>query len=119
MFWDRPVRMRERDDRLTGRAGEQGKGCFDHGALTNGIAGCSERSAHWMVGDQSPAHSHALRYVGECGDVDPNRGDPCRLEHSLYVPHGHVTHRSNRHEQHGVDLGGAKLVGPEWRDSLA
>ena len=115
----RPVRMRERDDRLSGRAGEQLEGCFDHVALTKGIAGCSERSARRMVGDQGPADSHSLRYVGERGDVDPHRGDSCRFEHSLDVPHGHVAGGSNRYEQNGVDLGGAKLIGPEWRDSLA
>ena len=103
----RPVRMRERDDRLSGRAGEQLEGCFDHVALTKGIAGCSERSAHRMVGDQGPADSHSRWYVGERGDVDPHRGDPYRFEHSLNVPHGHVADGSNRHQQDGVDLGGA------------
>ncbi len=111
--------MRERDDGLSGRAGEKLEGCFDHVALTKGIAGCSERSAHRMVGDQGPADSHSRRYVGERGDVYPHGGDACRFEHSLDVPHGHVTDGSNRYEQHGVDLGGAKLIGPEWCDPLA
>ena len=111
--------MRERNDGLTCRAGEQFEGRSDHVALTNNIAGCSERSAHRMVGDQRPADSHPGRYVSECGDVDPHRGDPCRFEDSLDVPHGHVTDRSNRDEQHGVDLGGAELIDPERRDPLA
>lgn len=111
--------MRERDDGLSGRAGKQLDGCSEHVALTNDIAGCPERSAHRMVGDQRPTDSHPTWHMGECGDVDPHRGDPCRFEHSLDVPHGHVTDRSNRDEQHCVDLGGAKLIGPEWRDPLA
>lgn len=111
--------MRERGDGLSCRAGEQLEGCSNDVALTYGIAGCSERSAHRMVGDQGPADSHSFRYVGECGDVDPHRGDPCRFEHSLDVPHGHVTDRSNGYEQNCVDLRGAKLIGPQRRDALA
>ena len=104
---------------MSGGAGEQLEGCSDHVALANGIAGCSERSAHRMVGDQRPADSHPGWHMGECGDVDPYRGDPCGFEHSLDVPHGHVAERSNRHEQNGVDLGGAELICPQWCDPIA
>ena len=72
-----------------------------------------------MVGDQRPADSHPAWHMGERGDVDAHRRDPCRFEHSLDVPHGHVADRSNWHEQNSVNLGGAELIDPERCDPIA
>ena len=84
--------------------------------LAVAIVGRSERPAHRMSRDESAGHSHQPWYVTETGHIDTNGWYPCSFDRSLYVPHGHVTDRSNRHEQSNVGSCLLQTVCPRWSD---
>ena len=59
------------------------------------IAGSADRSTHRIVGDKCTAHSHSARHMLKCADINSDCRDSRHFKHSLYMPHGHVTDRSN------------------------
>ena len=108
--------MREGDDRLSDGGVEQFERSAYYVAVTRCVSGCSYRSAHRVISDQSPTDAHAGWYVGKRGDVDPDRRDSRGFEHSLDVPHGHVADGSNRDQQDGIDVRGTQTLDPRWGD---
>ena len=69
-----------------------------------------------MTGNDCPRDTHELWDVAETSHIHPDGGDADRFDRPLNVPHGHVTHRSNRHQQNHIDTLVPKLLGPTGRN---
>ena len=108
----------ELDDRLIGRL-EQGERGPHHCGLALTVTGRSQRPPHRMRGDECASNTHQSRNVAEALDVDADRRNAGCLDRSLDVSDRHMAHRSNGHEQHGVDVLVDHLPCPRRADVLA
>lgn len=88
---------------LGDRSGQQVKRCSYNCQLTVTISWCSQGPTHRVTGDEGPRDAHQLWDMAETANVDTNGWKTCRFEGSLDMPHGHVTHRSNGHQQNNID----------------
>lgn len=73
------------------------------GALLFLVAGHTQRAAHKIRCDDQARHTHGRKSLLERGHSDHNRGDPGGFEQTCNMSHGHVTNRSDRHQQNRVN----------------
>lgn len=78
---------------------EQIQGSENSRALCLAITGRSQGPSHQVGSDQGAGRRHRLQARAEGPDADDHRGDVALFQQSGQVSHGHVTHRSDGHQQ--------------------
>ena len=83
---------------------EEQEGCEHRLAMPLGPPGRAQGPAHQVGGDQQTRHPHGLQRGLEGADGDDDGGDAGFFQQSGDVSHGHVAHRSDRHQKGGLNI---------------
>jgi hypothetical protein len=92
------------------------QGRFDDAALPLAITGEAQRPAHQIGRSHQARRGHGLETGLKGADGHNYRRDAGFLKYSAQVSHGHVTNRSDGHQEHCVDLLLPEDFNPPWRD---
>jgi hypothetical protein len=95
---------------------QQLQGRFDDPALPLAITGQAQRPAHQIGRSHQARRGHGLKTGLKGADGHNHRSDAGFLKYSAQVSHGHMTDRSDGHQQRSVDLFLPKDVNPLRRD---
>ena len=119
-FWRKAVGLRIRAvgpwelfDRCVRRGGlQEGEGGVEHLVVALSVVSCAHWPSERMLHDKCPRELHLLCTVGKCFRHDRYRRNAGIFDRSRYVSDRHVTHRSDRDEEHHIETLGADTFYP-------